>query len=217
MYMMTWKMAMTKVKKTHQPSNFSDKNNDIALQTLFIEGPPIKPLDPQKPTQISNNRFPRVSFHISNILKHTGPPLNTAKAESSTSLETQYTSQGSLPVGPPKASSTPYTSNMSLPIAGPVSLSTPAAAGVSPTETFPSNPREPATTRGIFDSNGGTLADNVWNVSLQIPPGAIPSGVSQEIYFTVSDPRLGEAVDGPPLDMENGLFYHIHNYTLITF
>ncbi|XP_034488626.1 uncharacterized protein LOC117792552 isoform X3 [Drosophila innubila] len=138
----------------------------------------------------------RAPFHISNILKRTGPPPTSPMGDSCTSIETQYTSQASLPVGPPNATSTPFSSSMSLPIAGPV-----PANGAGP---FPSLPREPSTTRGVFDSSGGTLADKLWHVSLQIPPGAIPAGVRQEIYFTVSDPRMGQAVGGPPLDMENG-------------
>ncbi|XP_067643044.1 tight junction protein ZO-1 isoform X3 [Eurosta solidaginis] len=174
---------------------------NMPTSPLIVEGPPIVPLASPKPSKSMKTRLPRVPFHISNILKRTGPPpTNSAIADSRTSLETQYTSQGSLPVGPPKASSTPYTSNMSLPIAGPV----PTTAVPPATSAFPAIPRETQTTRGVFDSNGGTLADNVWNVSLIIPPGAIPSGVRQEIYFTVSDPRLGEAVGRPPLDMENG-------------
>lgn len=140
----------------------------------------------------------RAPFHISNILKRTAPPppSSSLMADSCTSIETQYTSQASLPVGPPNATSTPFSSSMSLPIAGPVPANGAAA--------FPSLPREPSTTRGFFDASGGTLADKLWHVSLQIPPGAIPAGVRQEIYFTVSDPRMGQAVGGPPLDMENG-------------
>ncbi|XP_004529166.1 tight junction protein ZO-1 isoform X4 [Ceratitis capitata] len=181
------------------------KKLDEISSPLVVEGPPIKILEPPQPTQSLNTRSPRMPFHISNILKRTGPPPNTAIADSRTSLETQYTSQGSLPVGPPKASSTPYTSNMSLPMAGPVTTTAPPPNAIlPPVGTFPSIPREPSTTRGVFDSNGGILADPIWNVSLQIPPGAIQTGVKQEIYFTVSDPRLGKAVDGPPLDMENG-------------
>ncbi|KAH8359140.1 hypothetical protein KR093_004599 [Drosophila rubida] len=139
-------------------------------------------------------RAQRAPFHISNILKRTAPPPSSPMGDSSTSIETQYTSQASLPVGPPNATSTPFSSNLSLPIAGPVAASGP----------FPSLPREPSTTRGVFDCSGGTLADKLWHVSLQIPAGAIPAGVRQEIYFTVSDPRMGQAVGGPPLDMENG-------------
>ncbi|XP_021706854.1 tight junction protein ZO-1 isoform X3 [Aedes aegypti] len=149
------------------------------------------------------------SSHISNFLKRTAPqpappafqppppPVSssttspTAKEQtippevytSHTSMETQYTSQMSLPIGPPNAHSTPFASEMSL--------------GLPP-------PRQPITRRGIFDSAGGTLADPIWNVSLQIPPGAIAPGTKQEIYFTVTDPRLSESVGGPPLDMENG-------------
>ncbi|XP_055638508.1 tight junction protein ZO-1 isoform X5 [Toxorhynchites rutilus septentrionalis] len=153
------------------------------------------------------------STHISNFLKRTAPPppafqppppppapavskaspISTTPALSSppvqdmytsrTSIETQYTSQMSLPIGPPNAHSTPFASEMSI--------------GLPP-------PRQPITRRGVFDSSGGTLADHIWNVSLQIPPGAIPTGVKQEIYFTVTDPRLSESVGGPPLDMENG-------------
>ncbi|KAL1382250.1 hypothetical protein pipiens_013279 [Culex pipiens pipiens] len=143
--------------------------------------------------------------HISNFLKRTGPPppafqpppppittappasvVSPSAAEvyaSRTSIETQYTSQMSLPIGPPNAHSTPFASEMSL--------------GLPP-------PRQPITRRGVFDASGGTLADPIWNVSLQIPPGAIPAGIKQEIYFTVTDPRLSESVGGPPLDMENG-------------
>ncbi|XP_054747083.1 tight junction protein ZO-1 isoform X2 [Anastrepha obliqua] len=215
--------ADDEVAVTQQPPNNDIKHKNVVLQTLnneacehsdevsetlyvkasppIVDEPPLA-LELPKPTQKLNSHLPRAPFHISNILKRTGPPPVTA--DSHTSLETQYTSQGSLPVGAPKASSTPYTSNMSLQIAGPVPVPTPAATGISHVGAFPATPREPTTTRGIFDSNGGTLADNVWNVSLQIPAGAIPMGVEQEIYFTVSDPRLGEAIGGPPLDMENG-------------
>ncbi|XP_055611442.1 tight junction protein ZO-1 isoform X3 [Uranotaenia lowii] len=153
------------------------------------------------------------STHISNFLKRTGPPppppdtrpppppVPTITSHnvpgssqmksppppevyaSRTSIETQYTSQMSLPIGPPNATSTPFVSEMSL--------------GLPP-------PRQPITRRGVFDSTGGTLSDPIWNVSLQIPAGAIAPGIKQEIYFTVTDPRLSESVGGPPLDMENG-------------
>ncbi|KAM7359564.1 zonula occludens-like protein polychaetoid isoform 5-T5 [Cochliomyia hominivorax] len=180
------------------------ENPQAMSSPLVIEGPPIEPLEPPKPTLPLTPRTSRTPFHISNILKRTGPPPLKKLSESRTSIETQYTSQASLPVGPPNATSTPYTSNMSLPIAGPVPTSAPAAASTPGNGSFPAMLREPTTCRGIFDSNGGTLADNIWNVSLQIPPGAIAPGVRQEIYFTVSDPRMGQAVGGPPLDMENG-------------
>lgn len=125
--------------------------------------------------------------HISNIIKRTAPPPipiddSAPIGISRTSIETQYTSQASLPIGPPNATSTPYASSLGLP---PL--------------------REPSTTRGVFDDNGGTLCDNVWNVSIHIPKGAIPPNVQQEVYFTVTDPRLSQTVGGPPLDMENGL------------
>lgn len=115
---------------------------------------------------------------------------------SRTSIETQYTSQASLPstIGPPNASSTPYASDLSIAVA--------AAQSDNPSLV---TPREPTTTRGEFGENGGVLSDPVWNVSLEIPKGALPSGRMQEIYFTVTDPRLSECVGGPPLDMENGL------------
>ncbi|XP_070852471.1 tight junction protein ZO-1 isoform X7 [Drosophila suzukii] len=159
--------------------------------------PPLAP--PPAPVQPPTPRSGRAPFHISNILKRTAPPPSSPIGDSCTSIETQYTSQASLPVGPPNATSTPFSSSMSLPIAGPVNNAPPANGG-----PFPTLPREPSTSRGFFDSNGGTLADKLWHVSLQIPPGAIPAGVRQEIYFTVSDPRMGQAVGGPPLDMENG-------------
>ncbi|XP_053671073.1 tight junction protein ZO-1 [Anopheles nili] len=140
--------------------------------------------------------------HLSNFLKRTAPPVmpppppptnRPPRPEapvyvSRTSIETQYTSQAtgsqmSLPIGPPNATSTPFASELSL--------------GLPP-------PRQPITRRGLFDASGGSLADPIWNVSLHIPPGAIAPGVQQEIYFTVTDPRLSESVGGPPLDMENG-------------
>lgn len=123
--------------------------------------------------------------HISNIIKRTAPPpvdVDGPIGISRTSIETQYTSQASLPIGPPNATSTPYGSSLGFP---PL--------------------REPLKTSGVFDANGGTLCDNVWKVSLNIPQGAIPPNVQQEVYFTVTDPRLSQTVGGPPLDMENGL------------
>uniref|UniRef100_A0A1I8NW97 Tight junction protein ZO-1 n=1 Tax=Stomoxys calcitrans TaxID=35570 RepID=A0A1I8NW97_STOCA len=193
--------------ETNDTQDISDDVFEIpqaVSSPLVVEGPPIEPLEPPKPTLPLTPRSSRAPFHISNILKRTGPPPLKKLSDSRTSIETHYTSQASLPVGPPNATSTPYTSNMSLPIAGPVPTSAPAAASLPGKGSFPTVPREPSTCRGIFDSNGGTLADNVWNVSLHIPPGAIAPGVRQEIYFTVSDPRMGQAVGGPPLDMENG-------------
>lgn len=144
--------------------------------------------------------------HISNVMKRVGPPSkdqpqlnhdNNAPshenvAASRTSIETQYTSSLiSLPTGPPVAQSTPYASEAAL-----------------QNDTFYPPIREQTTTRGIFDENGGTLCDDIWNVSINIPKGAIPSGVKQEIYFTVTDPRMSQSVGGPPLDMENGWCLH---------
>lgn len=141
--------------------------------------------------------------HISNIIKRSAPPPppirspTTAKSpvyESHTSIDTQYTSQASLPVGPPNAQSTPYTSELTL-----------KEQRATARARFLSAPpfRQPITTKGNFDENGGILEDKTWNVSLIIPRNAIPAGIRQEIYFTVSDPRMSESV-GPPLDMENG-------------
>lgn len=120
---------------------------------------------------------------------------------SRTSIETHYASQASLPstIGPPNASSTPYASDLSIAV---------AAQSNNPSVV---TPREPTTTRGEFDENGGVLSDPVWNVSLEIPQGALPAGRIQEIYITVTDPRLSECVGGPPLDMENGLLLSLHN------
>ncbi|XP_075146706.1 zonula occludens-like protein polychaetoid isoform X3 [Haematobia irritans] len=200
-------LEQTEIPAANDTQDISDdvfETPQAVSSPLVVEGPPIEPLEPPKPTLPLTPRSTRAPFHISNILKRTGPPPLKKLSDSRTSIETHYTSQASLPVGPPNATSTPYTSNMSLPIAGPVPTSAPSAASVPGKGSFPSVPREPTTCRGIFDSNGGTLADNVWNVSLHIPPGAIAPGVRQEIYFTVSDPRMGQAVGGPPLDMENG-------------
>lgn len=133
----------------------------------------------------------RQPHHISNVIKRTAAPNITNAMNqytSRTSVETQFTSQASLPVGPPNAQSTPYSSEMSIGLNG----------------FFPP-PRQPSTTTGYFDAEGGTLLDEVWNVSLEIPRNAL-SGPKQEIYFTVSDPRVSSHVGGPPLDMENGWF-----------
>lgn len=151
------------------------------------------------------NRKPsRAPDHISNIIRRNAPPPppirspTTAKSpiyESHNSIDTQYTSQASLPVGPPNAQSTPYTSELTL-------KEQRAAARARFLAAPPL--RQPITTKGCFDENGGVLEDKTWNVSLIIPPNALPAGIRQEIYFTVSDPRMSESVGGPPLDMENG-------------
>lgn len=151
----------------------------------------------------------RASEHISSFIKRMAPPPppirspttkatpNEAVYESHTSIETNFTSQASLAIGPPNAQSTPYASEITL-----------KDHMAQAKARFLASPaiRQPNTTKGYFDENGGTLEDNVWNVSLIIPPGALPAGIRQEIYFTVTDPRLSESVGGPPLDMENGWF-----------
>ncbi|XP_055377734.1 tight junction protein ZO-1-like isoform X2 [Condylostylus longicornis] len=224
----------------------SNSNNNSSNNTPRDE-------NKKQSTPLTPSRDGRPPFHISNILKRTAPPPTLPPIQSAndptcdlsisrTSIETHYTSQASLPVGPPNATSTPYASDMSLPIAGPVPIPStnvklqqplqqqkqsqqqqhtantsislsPAASSSSPIKpniigatgtTFPIIPREPSTTHGVFDENGGTLCDNVWNVSLIIPSGAIAPGVKQEVYFTVTDPRMSQTVGGPPLDMENG-------------
>lgn len=154
--------------------------------------------------------------HLSNIIRRVAPPPkempftnmvdpNTGQLKdnfhaSRTSMETHYTSsQISLPIGPPAAQSTPYASDMTLEY------------------NYPPL-REQTTTRGIFDENGGTLSDKIWNVSIIIPKGAIPSGVQQEIYFTVTDPRMSQTVGVPPLDMENGwCFKNTFKYSIFFF
>lgn len=57
-------------------------------------------------------------------------------------------------------------------------------------------------TSAVVDFRGGRLVNEYWGVSLDIPEGAIPEGVRQEIYFVISDPRLCD--NTPPLDLENG-------------
>lgn len=156
--------------------------------------------------------------HLSNMIKRIAPHppprsvdtnLSTNFHASCTSMETNYTSsQISLPIGPPAAQSTPYNSEITL--GNQPNLETTATTDGEC--TFYPPLREQSTTRGVVDENGGTLCDNVWNVSINIPKGAIPSGVQQEIYFTVTDPRLSQTVGGPPLDMENGWLCFLHFY-----
>ncbi|XP_056639868.1 tight junction protein ZO-1-like isoform X1 [Diorhabda sublineata] len=57
-------------------------------------------------------------------------------------------------------------------------------------------------TSATVGHNGGTLINDYWGVSLQVPPGAIPEGEERLIYFVISDPRLCE--NTPPLDLDNG-------------
>ncbi|XP_050071750.1 uncharacterized protein LOC126559623 [Anopheles maculipalpis] len=196
-------------ERTLTANNQNDSTFD-KLMALNSPGSPVATSSPV-PSTMGTPKSIRAT-HISNFLKRTAPPVmppppppptaadslnrpvHPAVTEaatvyaSRTSIETQYTtpatgSQMSLPIGPPNATSTPFASELSL--------------GLPP-------PRQPITRRGMFDASGGSLADPIWNVSLQIPPGAIAPGVQQEIYFTVTDPRLSESVGGPPLDMENG-------------
>uniref|UniRef100_A0A336KSV6 Netrin receptor UNC5 n=2 Tax=Culicoides sonorensis TaxID=179676 RepID=A0A336KSV6_CULSO len=167
------------------------KNNESDIEKALAAAEKIKVTSP-----LSRRAQPS---HISNVIKRTAAPggHGTQIYASRTSLETQYMSQASLPVGPPNAQSTPYASDLSIASPG---------AGLVPKKPWilPTVPREPMTTKGIFDSEGGKLEDNLWNVSLVIPKGAIPPGIKQEVYFTVSDPRMANQVGGPPLDMENG-------------
>lgn len=141
---------------------------------------------------------PRAADHIANIIRRNAPPpppirspttTRTGEAvyESRTSIDTQFIS--------PNAQSTPYSSELTL-------KEQRAAARARFLAAPPL--RQPITTKGCFDENGGVLEDKTWNVSLIIPPNALPVGTRQEIYFTVTDPRLSESVGGPPLDMENG-------------
>ncbi|KAG5672081.1 hypothetical protein PVAND_002239 [Polypedilum vanderplanki] len=148
-------------------------------------------------------------ININNIIKRAAPPPppvrspTTAKTTTAAPTESVYEShtsidtQASLPtsIGPPNAQSTPYASELTL--KEQKSLAKARFLAAPPI-------RSPITTKGYFDEMGGILEDNVWNVSLIIPPGALPTGQKQEIYFTVTDPRMSEAVGGPPLDMENG-------------
>ncbi|XP_063697215.1 uncharacterized protein LOC134828156 isoform X3 [Culicoides brevitarsis] len=162
------------------------KNNESDIEKALAAAEKIKVTSP----------LARRPSHISNVIKRTAPVDNAAIYASRTSIETQYVSQASLPIGPPNAQSTPYASDLSLAQAG-------AAAAKKPW-ILPTVPREPMTTKGVFDSEGGKLEDHLWNVTLVIPKGAIPPGVKQEVYFTVTDPRMANQVGGPPLDMENG-------------
>ncbi|XP_049278998.1 uncharacterized protein LOC125761682 isoform X5 [Anopheles funestus] len=197
-------------ERTLTAANQNDSTFDKLMVGSQCPGSPVATSSPVAvPPSMGTPKSIRAT-HISNFLKRTAPPVMPPPPPppvssphnrpvqsgpepapvyaSRTSIETQYTtaatgSQMSLPIGPPNATSTPFASELSLGL--------PA-------------PRQPITRRGMFDTAGGSLADPIWNVSLHIPAGAIPPGVQQEIYFTVTDPRLSESVGGPPLDMENG-------------
>ncbi|XP_023220297.1 tight junction protein ZO-1-like [Centruroides sculpturatus] len=57
-----------------------------------------------------------------------------------------------------------------------------------------------ATARGIFDHTGGTLSSEETGVCIVIPPGALPEGKEQEIFFKV----CREDKMMPPLDRDKG-------------
>ncbi|XP_067132749.1 tight junction protein ZO-1-like [Centruroides vittatus] len=57
-----------------------------------------------------------------------------------------------------------------------------------------------ATARGIFDHTGGTLLSEETGVCIVIPPGALPEGKKQEIFFKV----CREDKMMPPLDRDKG-------------
>lgn len=197
------------LQKTVTPANAVDEQPKVVVEPTH---PPISntPLSPRADRSHLSNMIKRIapqppprSIEQVEGSNATGMPIHLQASR--TSIETHYTSsQISLPIGPPAAQSTPYTSDMTL-------EKEKAAHG---SDLFYPPLREQTTTRGTFDANGGTLCDNVWNVSINIPAGAIPAGVQQEIYFTVTDPRMSQDVGGPPLDMENGwcflLTYLIH-------
>lgn len=190
----------------NSPNQSSIQKTIIAAESSQTEDQTILEKPPQvcEAAELPKPSTPRADrTHISNVMKRVGPPTKDPQkpienknvppsheniAASRTSIETQYTSSlVSLPTGPPVAQSTPYASEAAL-----------------ENDTFYPPIREQTTTSGVFDENGGTLCDDVWNVSINIPKGAIPPGVKQEIYFTVTDPRMSQSVGGPPLDMENG-------------
>ena len=57
-----------------------------------------------------------------------------------------------------------------------------------------------ATARGVFSHEGGTLSSPETGVAIIIPPGALPKGIQQEIYFKV----CRDTSMLPPLDQEKG-------------
>lgn len=200
-------------EETMTSPNQSDLQKTVVAPATVDDNQATAPVETIEPADDHTPLSPRADrAHLSNIIKRIAPqppPRSVAHCDgdnvagmsginlqaSRTSIETHYTSsQISLPIGPPAAQSTPYTSDMTLE----------NVKGAHGNDLLYPPLREQTTTRGTFDENGGTLHDNVWNVSIHIPPGAIPAGVQQEIYFTVTDPRMSQDVGGPPLDMENG-------------
>ncbi|XP_064470378.1 tight junction protein ZO-1-like [Ornithodoros turicata] len=65
-------------------------------------------------------------------------------------------------------------------------------------EDFPGN--VVGTASGVFDSAGGVLNSPETGVSIVIPPGALPDGVQQEVFFKVCQ----DSNMLPPLDKEKG-------------
>jgi tight junction protein 1 len=57
-----------------------------------------------------------------------------------------------------------------------------------------------ATARGVFTHEGGTLSSPDTGVAVGLPPGALPIGSQQEVYFKVC--RNTSML--PPLDQEKG-------------
>jgi hypothetical protein len=57
-----------------------------------------------------------------------------------------------------------------------------------------------ATARGVFTHEGGTLSSPDTGVAIIIPPGALPIGSQQDIYFKV----CRDTSMLPPLDQEKG-------------
>jgi tight junction protein 1 len=57
-----------------------------------------------------------------------------------------------------------------------------------------------ATARGVFTHEGGTLSSPDTGVAIIIPPGALPVGSQQEVYFKV----CRDTSVLPPLDQEKG-------------
>ncbi|XP_050399487.2 tight junction protein ZO-1 isoform X3 [Patella vulgata] len=82
------------------------------------------------------------------------------------------------------------------------SISTPdtVIAGMDFGREIDENHTVVATARGSFDSGGGVLESKETGVSIIIPPGAIPDGPKQEIYFKVC--RDNSIL--PPLDRDKG-------------
>ncbi|XP_013775348.1 tight junction protein ZO-1-like [Limulus polyphemus] len=92
-------------------------------------------------------------------------------------------SDSSSPTGTQKLNLSPFE------LSGPLS-----------SDSVDSNHRVVATARGIFNHTGGTLMSEETGVQIVIPPGALPKGSDQEIYFKVCQ----DTSMLPPLDKEKG-------------